>query len=231
MMGITLYGFWSAYYGGVTPGTLSVFLGGLDCGDYTVQTDGSITVPYGSDPDGILTAAYLQSISSQTAYGALTTALDVTISSALVRVYVPLVVGYNYVSAGETVRPLTTVDDQSPKPYAPGKTRRVHMFGALLQGAIGNPLGLVNATQTTPSGPQPLGGLQFRSGSVNSTWFPAQLRYLNEAPYNYETLYNGVHWDTIDGDENLDGVVSWQMTRPYPVTVCSIAAYIETAER
>ena len=218
MTSITLYGFWSAYYGGSAPASLSVFLGGLDCGDYPVQTDGSIVVPYQSDPDGILTPAYLQSISSETAYGAITAAIDVTISSALTRVYVPCVVGYNYTSMGETVRPVTTLDDQTKTPFAPGKTRRVHMFGALLQGAVGQQAGASHPA------------LQFRSGST-TTWFPAELQYPNGAPYNYETLYNGIHWDTIDGDENFDGLVSWQMTRPYPVTLCALSTFIETSER
>jgi hypothetical protein len=208
MTNITLYGMWTA-----VGKTVSVFLGGLDCGDYVVASDGSVVVPYGSDPDGLLTAAYLASISSAIGYGALAVQIDVTIANILQRVVVPCVIGYNYTSEGETMRPL--MDDQAKTPQGPAlaKIQRANMFGALLQGAIGG-----------------ANGLQFRSGS-STTWFPAQLRTAAETPLNYATLFNGVHWDVIDGDSNFDGVISWKMARPYPVTVCGVSGFIETVER
>jgi len=43
--------------------TVSCWAAGLDCGDYLVA-DGFITVPFGSDPDGEFTAAYLQAVSN-----------------------------------------------------------------------------------------------------------------------------------------------------------------------
>lgn len=207
-MSITLYGMWTS-----VGATVSVFLGGLDCGDYVVDTDGSIVVPYGSDPDGLLTAAYLADISDATAYGVRGIQLDVTVANVLTRVVVPCVIGYNYESDGETQRPMSQDEVKTPTGPALGKTRKVHQFGALLQGAIGG-----------------ANGLRFRSGS-DATWRPAQLRYPNETPYDHATMFSGVHWDTIDGDTNFDGVVSWNMPRPYPVAVCSVSGFIETNER
>jgi hypothetical protein len=193
--------------------TVSVFLGGLDCGDYVVAADGSVVVLYGSDPDGLLTAAYLHTMSNATTYGNLGIQLDVTISAALTRVVVPCVIGYSFTSAGETCRPLTQDDAKSPMGPTLGKTRSVKQFGALLQGTVGG-----------------TGGLAFRSGT-NGIWYPAQLHYPNETAYNHATLFNGVHWDTIDGDTDFDGVISWQVTRPYPVTICGISGFLETRER
>lgn len=209
MANITLYGYWT-----LIGKTVSVFLGGLDCGDYTVQNDGSVIVPYASDPDALLTPAYLVSISSTTAYGLIGIQLDVTVASVLTRVVVPCVVGFNYTSQGETVRPLTQEETRSPTGPALAKTRRVEMYGALLNGAVG---GGVN-------------GLQFRSGST-STWYHAQLQTPGGTRLNYATLYNGVHWDTIDSDFSFDGTISWQMTRPYPVTVSSISGFMHTMDR
>jgi hypothetical protein len=56
-LGVNLYGFWP-----LIGATLSVFAGGLDCGDCLVQAGGKIYVPFGSDPDGLFTAAYLTAL-------------------------------------------------------------------------------------------------------------------------------------------------------------------------
>lgn len=208
-MSITLYGMWTS-----VGKTVSVFLGGLDCGDFTVQTDGSVVVPYGSDPDGLLTALYLQGISDDDAYGVLATQIDVTIAASPVRVVVPCVIGYNYTSEGETLRPMTQEETRSPTGPALGKTRRVHHVGALLRGAIGN-----------------ANGLQLRSGS-GTDWLPAQFRDGSyTTPTNYATMFNGVHEDVLDGDNDLDGFISWRITRPYPVTVCGLSGFIHTQDR
>lgn len=72
--GITCYGY--QYLAG---STISMWIGGLDCGDYVVSTTGSVFVPYGSDPNGLLTLAYLQGIQGN-GYGAFATPL-VSVSS------------------------------------------------------------------------------------------------------------------------------------------------------
>lgn len=209
MANITLYGYWTAI-----GKTVAVFLGGLDCGNYTVQNDGSVIVPYGSDPDGLLTAAYLQSISSTTAYGILGIQLDVTINSILTRVVVPCVVGFNYTSQGETVRPATQEQTRSQTGGALGKKRRVAVAAMLLQGAIG--------------GPQ---GLQFRSGTA-TTWRYTKLTDATlTTSLNSATLFNGVFVREPDNDYDFDGVVSWQMARPYPVTVCGLNSFVHTQDR
>lgn len=81
--GVTIYGYWP-HIGK----TLSVVLGGLDLGDYVVAADGSITVPYGSDPDGLFTADYLADLAASGAdFGPLETGVQtVTVEPGLINV-------------------------------------------------------------------------------------------------------------------------------------------------
>lgn|GEM_PF-2552997 len=67
--GITFYGLWH-----LNGKTVSAVCGGLDLGDYEVS-DGSIFVPYQSDPGKAFTLAYLQSLDAST-YGDLAVTLN-----------------------------------------------------------------------------------------------------------------------------------------------------------
>jgi hypothetical protein len=81
--------------------TVQVALGGLDCGDIAVAANGSLTIPFGSDDQGLLTAAYLMSISSPGSYGDAEVALTFTDAEGnVMTAYVPLVVGYGYTAQG-----------------------------------------------------------------------------------------------------------------------------------
>lgn len=66
--------------------TVTAWVAGLDCGDYVVDSVGSITVPMGSDPDGLLTAQYLYdlySANSTTLYISAATASGVVLPISL----------------------------------------------------------------------------------------------------------------------------------------------------
>lgn len=72
---VTFYGLWH-----LNGKTVSAVCGGLDLGDYLV-TNGSITVPYKSDPGKAFTLAYIQSLDANT-YGDLAVSLETTVTVA-----------------------------------------------------------------------------------------------------------------------------------------------------
>jgi hypothetical protein len=45
------------------------------------------------------------------------------------------------------------------------------------------------------------------------------------------TLYTGEHSDTVEGDYNLDGMLAFQITRPYPATVTAFGGFLQTQDR
>lgn len=71
--GVQLYGLWH-----LNGHTVSVVIGGLDCGDFPVA-NGTVFVPFQSDPGKFLTLAYLQSISGSS-YGDLAVPLDQSVT-------------------------------------------------------------------------------------------------------------------------------------------------------
>ena len=71
--GVQIYGLWH-----LNGNTVSVVIGGLDCGDFAIA-NGTVFVPFQSDPGKFLTAAYLQSISGSS-YGDLAVPLDQSVT-------------------------------------------------------------------------------------------------------------------------------------------------------
>jgi hypothetical protein len=185
--------------------TVAVVVGGLDCGDFAVA-NGSVTIPIDSDPLNpvSLTSAYLASITSTTAYGTLATQIQKANS-----VYtVPCIVGYSYVSQGQILRP--DAQEQSHSPTGPGlaKPSRIYQFGALLAGTQSISFG----TKFTA-----LHLANFKTGS-GKAYTPLQ-------------LFNGVYWDTLQDDYGFDSMLCWQIGRPYPAAVCSVAGFMNQSER
>ena len=111
--GVKLYGLWHLKRNvGVT-----AYVAGLDCGDYTIASDGTLIVPYGSDPNGAFT--------QNAFWGSNRRAL----------------VGYTYASRGQVLRPLLPPDAGSANGPALGKTRRVHMYSLLAVNCVGVSVG------------------------------------------------------------------------------------------
>lgn len=177
-------------------------------GDYTVDTDGSITVTFGSDDDGVMTASYLASLDGYAGEQAATCSFY--LNDVLTTVTVPVVIGQGYTSEGQTLRPATQNDLQSPSGAGLGKTRRAHWFAALLNNTHGVKFGtdfsntLVTARLAGADGETLLTALQ---------------------------LYSDVYVSTLNDDYSQDSMITWYIARPYPVTVCSISAFLHGAER
>jgi len=122
---------------------------------------------------------------------------------------VPVAIGYGYPSQGQILRPINPQEAGAANGPALAKTRRSHMFGALLF-----------KTQ----------GISF--GTDFSFMRPALLRDTNEATEIPLTLlYSNVHWDSLDDTYSFDSMLCWEVTRPYPATVCSLGAFIHTQDR
>ena len=192
--------------------SVDVMIAGLDCGTYTVASDGSVTVPIGSDPDGLLTAAYLQARDvgpwDRVTYGDATTEISLLVTGGgVATVYVPVVVGYSFLSVGRLLRPATEAQIKSPRGPALGKKRRIHNFAALLVNAVGVSFGT-------------------RFTNLRACLFDQN----NGKDLTKDQMFSGVWYDTIDDINSYDGLITWTIARPYPCTVTSITGFVETSE-
>lgn len=195
--GITFYGLWH-----LNGSTVSAFVGGLDCGDAPV-TNGSMFVPFG----GAFTLAYLQSIASTTAYGAMAVKLD---SPAIT---FPAVIGFTFTSQGQILRPLAPADVGTQNGPAFAKTRRNHMFGALITAAVN-------------------GAISFgASFAPFTTLRPLQATSPSGIPVPLTQLYSGLYWNTLEDDYGFDGMLCWQVTRPVPATIAAIGGFAHGQDR
>ena len=120
-----------------------------------------------------------------------------------------IIVGFTYTSQGQLLRPNTPAEAGTRTGPGFGKTRRHHKFAVLLnqaaQGSLsfGGDFNHVKPIQTRGAGDQMLSALQF---------------------------FTGVYKDTIDDDETLDGMLAWQITRPYPAVIGALGGFVETQD-
>lgn len=124
---------------------------------------------------------------------------------------IPIVAGYTYTTQGQVLRPVIPQETQSQVGPSLGVERRVSDIAILFQGAstvyIGtdfNHLFKCNFLLAGPKGAQ-------------------------EVACNPIQLYSDVYRDSVDDDYSFNGQPCWQVTRPYPCTVCAIEAMMETS--
>lgn len=121
----------------------------------------------------------------------------------------PVAIGFTYMSQGQILRAINPQEAGARDGPALAKTRRSHMFGALLF-----------KTQ----------GISF--GTDFSFLRPALVHDTNdETVLPLTTLYSDVHWDTLDDTYSFNSMLCWQITRPYPANVCSLGAFLHTQDR
>ena len=204
---IILTGYWEAAFH-----TVDVMIAGLDCGSYVVASDGSVTVPIQSDPDKLLTGTYLQARDvgpwDRVTYGDATTEISLLVSGGgLATVYVPVVVGYSFLSVGRLLRPATEAQIKSPRGPALGKKRRIHNYAVLLVNTVGVSFGT-------------------RFTNLRSALFDQN----NGKDLTRDQMYSGVWYDAIDDINSYDGLITWSVARPYPCTVAAITGFVETVD-
>lgn len=182
--------------------TVSAFVGGLDCGDFTV-TDGYIEVPYGS-ADGAFTADYLVSLSGGS-YGTLAVNLDNG------RAIFPAVVGFSFTTQVQALRTIDPKEAGTRSGPAFGKAQRAHQYAMLVtntvQGAVkvGTSFSLLRTANLLTAG----------KGGV----------------YPSNTLYTGLHQDTVEDSYSFESQLCWQITRPWPTTMLAFGAFQATQDR
>lgn len=193
--------------------TVAVVVAGLDCGDFVVSNLGVVDVPLQSDPDGLFTGDYLQQFDvgpwNQAAYGSLTTSVTMLVGgNARKTMYLPVFIGYSYLSAGQLMRPVTPEQTKSGQGGGPGKNRRVFNWAALVQGTTGLSVG------TNFSNLQPV-VFKTAGGQV----------------LNHQQLFSGEVFGTTQDRNTMDGRLCWTIQRPYPCVINAMTGFMETDER
>lgn len=121
---------------------------------------------------------------------------------------IPIVVGLNYESKAQLLRPLAPEAAGTSNGPALAKTRRLHQFGVLL-----------NRTQ------------KINFSTDFDTLYPAELKDAGGTVLPLTTLFSGVHWNTINDDNSFDGMLCWSVTRPYPATVLAVEGFLKGEDR
>lgn len=186
--------------------TVTAYIAGLDCGTYTVSS-GVITVPYQSDPEGLLTAAYLIGLSGTYTYGC---PIDVKSGGTRHQVTVPVVVGFKYLSEGQLLRPANGPDIMKVDGTGLGKFRKAVSYTAHLNNT---------------------GSCNFGTSSSNT--LPADLR--NPTPngplLTASQTFTGVAYGTLNDTYSFDGQLYWSSNSCYPMTLISCGAFLSTGSR
>jgi hypothetical protein len=121
---------------------------------------------------------------------------------------VPGLVGFTYTSQGQLLRPEMPQDTGARNGPGFGKTRRIHKYA----------MRVVNTT-----------GLSI--GTDFSNLFPVRFKSPGGVPYSVGQLYSGEYVDTLHNDYSLEGMICWQVTRPYPANIIAIGGMIQTQDR
>jgi hypothetical protein len=121
---------------------------------------------------------------------------------------VPVALGDNFETDCQIVRPVAPAETGAQDGPAFGKTRRQHMFTALLNNAQ---------------------GMFF--GTTFGHMRPAVFQDAGEVTLALTTMFSGTYWDQLDDDYSFDSMICWKQTRPYPATVLAIGGFIHTQDR
>lgn len=197
---------------------VTVSILGLDCGDYTVAQDGSVFVPYQSDPDKLLSPAFIANMSAGTSkWGDLGTYIEVPGTGGVkFRAVVPVVVGSVYTSQWQIVRPVTQQETRGGTGPGLGKLRRINKWSALFVRTAGN--------QNALGGGLQIGG-DFQHLRPVKFYNPD-----NNTPLAAGALFDGVVQEQLDDDDGYDGMICGQQTRPMPMGIAAIGCFLDVED-
>jgi hypothetical protein len=151
--------------------------------------------------NGSITVPYGDSVSGGTAKGLFTAAFVATFSTF------PMSVGFTFTSQGQLVRPATPQESGARSGPALGKKRRNHRFAALLEGTQGVSFGTTFA-------------------KVDA----ARFRDAVDVTIQINQQFSGVYKDSLTDTHSYDGMLCWQVTRPYIVNIAAVEPYLETQD-
>lgn len=199
---LTIYG--CGHLAGVT---VPVVIAGVYMGTALVAADGSVTVTYGSDVSGKVTAAYLAT-NFATAEGSVQdTTFTVFNGTTYVTVYVPILVGLPFTATGRMLRPVTAEATHSENGPGLGKMRRANSVAMLLPEAhedlkIGMSTSDLAAVALSPDG---LGTLELLNA--------------DDAPFS------GVLYSMVADSPGFDTQFTWQSAQPYRLNVSLVSLF------
>lgn len=121
----------------------------------------------------------------------------------------PALIGFNYVSKGQILRPIAPQEAGTQNGPSLGKTRREHMYAMLLAN-----------TQM----------IQVSSDFVHTSTVPLTGGDQN-TPLPLTELFTGVTWDTVDDDYSFDSMLAWNTVRPYPANVLAVGEFLHGEDR
>lgn len=177
---------------------------GQDLGRFTVS-DGVITIPL----TGTLTRAVMAAFTtSETDYGDMACTVRSDVEGVGTDQYtIPILVGYTFTSEGQMLRPNKQEDLRTPEGPGFGKTKRSHLIYALLHNSRGGSFG-TRFDKLRPMKMVSDGGRTF----------------------DVDEAFNGVYTAPVEDAYTYDSQPCWQVTRPYPFTVCAFGAALNTEE-
>lgn len=187
---------------------VSVWAMGLDCGDYTVQ-DGAVLVPFNTSNEFFTKQELMKISAGGPDFGNFHVNVD---GGAFV---LPCVIGFTYTSRVQLLRPTDSEDGRwgrtgAQTGPATGKIRRLQEFTALLHGA----------------------GVKIKFGTLFERLRNALFRKPDAATaFTTRELFSGVHNGTLDDPHSTDGMLCWEIERPYPATILSIGGFGQTQDK
>lgn len=119
----------------------------------------------------------------------------------------PIILGFTYTSRGQLVRPVLPAETGARTGVATGKVRREHKVVAHLTNTL---------------------GIYF--GTTFNRLRPAKFRTPGGRKYNALQVFSGIFKDTLDDDASLDGMICWEVRRPYPAIVAQLGAMMATQD-
>lgn len=167
--------------------TVRGFAGGIDLGNLAV-VNGSASLNFGSDPGGLFTNAFVTGYSGM----------------------LPVVVGFQYNSDGQLVRPIAPAESGARSGPAFGKKKRTHGYA----------MQLLN-TQNL------LMGTDF--GKLNQANFRTSPDGGNALPIT--SLKTGLHIGELTDDQSFDSMICWRVSGPFPATVVIVGGYLQTQDK
>lgn len=122
----------------------------------------------------------------------------------------PMCVGFTYTSQGQRLRPVAPEESGARNGPAFAKTRRNHKTGFQLANAQAISI-CTQFTDQTKVRPLILKSDRVTTNAIDS-------------------LFTGVERQEVDDDNSYDGMVGWQISRPYPCTVTAVGGFIHTQD-
>jgi hypothetical protein len=131
------------------------------------------------------------------------------IAVAITAATVPGLVGIPYTSIGQRLRPPTPQEAGAQNGPPMGKTRRSHMYAAMMN--------------NTPAGPS--------IGTTAANALPMIFKSDGGTPYLASQAFSGIKWDVISDAYSFDSMTYWSVTGPYPMILSAVGNFLHSQDR